>query len=179
MVTDKKPFNTSYWVELNRLMAGPHPLGMYEPAPPDIIERFLACNVRHFVDLTERGECGPYIDTWEPLNGTPAPDLFTYQHFPIRDFTAPPKNVAVKILDYIDARIAEIQGAVYLHCLAGLGRTGTIAGLYLARHGVAHGKEVLQKIRMLRSSLPYPHCNADSPQSIDQLLMVSRWLEGE
>jgi len=173
------PFHTSYWVVPNLLAAGPHPLGVFEPAPLDIADRFYACNVRHFVDLTEKGEYGSYLKKWNPIEGTPVTEIFTYKQFPIQDFGAPSKVIAQKILDYIDARIAEEQGAVYLHCYAGLGRTGTIVGLYLARHGIARGKEVVAKIHQLRSLLPEPHRSADSPQSATQLQMVVRWEEWE
>jgi hypothetical protein len=173
------PFRGSYWVVPNVLAAGPHPLGVFEPAPPDIAERFIACNVCHFVDLTETGEYPSYLDAWHLIDGTSPNDIFSYRQFPIRDFDVPSKDLAVKILNYIDERIAEGNSAVYIHCYAGLGRTGTIVGLYLARHAIAVGKAALAKIRALRGGLPEPLRSADSPQSVTQLLMVTRWQEGE
>jgi tRNA/tmRNA/rRNA uracil-C5-methylase (TrmA/RlmC/RlmD family) len=133
------PFETAYWVIEGTLMAGPHPGGEFEPAPPNIAQLFFNCNIRHFVDLTEKGEFDSYIPKWDTVDGIQARDAFTYKQFSIKDFTTPATKFAKEILDYIDSKIAENRGAVYVHCYAGLGRTGTIIGIFLARHVLPRG----------------------------------------
>lgn len=58
-------------------------------------------------------------------------------HFPIRDVSAPREPAAIDpLLDAIEARLASGQRVV-IHCLGGIGRTGTIATCLLVRRGVA------------------------------------------
>lgn len=68
---------------------------------------------------------------------------------PIVDGATPKDLGAVEaLLQAIDAR--EAQGKrVVIHCMGGLGRTGTIAGCYLARRGLPHAKilETLVRVR--------------------------------
>lgn len=179
MPRDSRPFETSYWVVKGKLIAGPHPGGIFEPAPPNIDQLFFNCGVRHFVDLTEEGEYEAYIPTWGKVDGRPARTVFTYQQFPIKDFGIPSPEFAKKILDYIDAKQTSGNGAVYVHCFAGLGRTGTIVGIYLARHGIATGEGVAKKIRALRASLQNSPQYYDSPQSSVQYSMIRDWKTGE
>ena len=46
------------------------------------------------------------------------------------------------ILDEIDGAILNGK-TVYVHCLGGIGRTGTVVGCYLVRHGIAAGGKAL------------------------------------
>ena len=63
---------------------------------------------------------------------------------PIPD-TGNPKPAQVEsILDTIDTAIAAGR-RVYVHCWGGIGRTGTIVGCYLVRHGLT-GDQALAEI---------------------------------
>jgi protein tyrosine/serine phosphatase len=173
------PFETAYWVIEGTLMAGPHPGGEFEPAPPNIAQLFFNCNIRHFVDLTEKGEFDPYLPKWGKVDGMQARDVFTYKQFPIKDFATPTPTFAKGILNYIDARINEGRGAVYVHCYAGLGRTGTIVGIFLARHGIAEGDGVAAKLKELRTSTEPSQRYYESPQHRSQFKMIKEWKKGE
>ncbi|HOJ15021.1 MAG TPA: tyrosine-protein phosphatase, partial [Deltaproteobacteria bacterium] len=63
--------------------------------------------------------------------------------FPIRDMGIPSRALMKDILDAIDANIAQGRPA-YVHCWGGKGRTGTVVGCYLARHGIATGSAALE-----------------------------------
>jgi protein-tyrosine phosphatase len=75
------------------------------------------------------------------------------------------------VLDEIDRALAAGHN-VYLHCYAGLGRTGTVVGCFLVRHGLA-GDEALRAIRELRRETAFP--DSPSPQTEEQARMVRRW----
>ena len=63
----------------------------------------------------------------------------SYQRFPIRDNSVPSDSEHLaEILFAIDRRIRE-EGAVYLHCWGGVGRTGLVVACWLQEHGRTPG----------------------------------------
>ena len=74
-------------------------------------------------------------------------------------------------LDTIDAALAA-GGTVYVHCYAGIGRTGTVVGCYLARHGM-RGEEALAEIARLRADISDGWIT--SPETAAQRDRVREW----
>ena len=67
------------------------------------------------------------------------PDLletFTCLHLPVRDFQPPKPDQLHWAVDFIE-RHNRHGAAVLVHCLGGLGRTGTVLACYLVAHGYA------------------------------------------
>jgi protein-tyrosine phosphatase len=98
-----------------------------------------------------------------------------YYHFPIYDFGVPETDQLVRTLDKIDESITGKQ-PVYVHCRAGIGRTGLVVGCYLARHGKT-GIEALEEIKQLRSSMSSSW--VQSPETDAQVSFVQNWGVGE
>jgi len=63
-----------------------------------------------------------------------------YLHIPVEDFGIPTPDQAMLAVGFIRDRIEE--GAVMVHCFAGLGRTGTIIGIYLVESGMEPDRAV-------------------------------------
>jgi protein-tyrosine phosphatase len=71
-------------------------------------------------------------------------------NFPIPDFDVPSINLMKKILDTIDGQL-ERGHNVYVHCIGGIGRTGTTVACHLIRHGLT-GEEAMAELQSLRQN---------------------------
>jgi protein-tyrosine phosphatase len=148
------------WIDQGRLLAGRHPsAGLAEDAA-GVVRRLADEGVTLFLDLTRAGELEPYDEHLQP----PARQL----RFPVRDLSVPEATALELILDTIDAEI-DAGGVVYLHCWAGCGRTGVVAGCWLVRHGL-DPEEALARIAQARGQ--------GCPQTIEQRRSVLEWREG-
>ena len=169
------PIPESYWVQPGQLLAGAYPIrvGAAEEAMRQRVRRFLAVGMTSFVDLTEAHECVSYF----PLlmagvsEGTCPP---AYQRLPIRNWDVPTPAMMIRILDAIDTALTEGQ-SVYVHCAGGIGRTGTVVGCYLVRHGM-QGEAALAEIMRLRQAMP--NSGDLSPRREPQRHMVQTWPSG-
>ena len=81
------------------------------------------------------------------------------------------------LLDRIDEHLEAARG-VNVHCWGGIGRTGTVIGCWLVRHGRTGG-EALAKAAELFASMGSErvarHRHTGSPQTEPQRAMVRNW----
>ena len=189
------PYPGSYWVIPGSLLAGPYP-GTKDPAE---LKRRLAAlldagirSVIYLVDESEgeEPEDGDIGDSIEPVQAfAPYEDelekmaeargeLVEIGRYTIDIASAAADQEMELILDAIDAEIEGSSHPTLVHCHNGNGYTGMVVGCYLARHGIATGKDVLAKIRELRSVDP-KLAKAKSPENMIQERFVLRWKEGE
>jgi len=96
---------------------------------------------------------------------------FTHYVFPIGDGQVPTRARTRDILDAIDMELSRHR-RVYVHCCGGRGRTGTIVGCWLARHGCGNGQEVLDAITALRRAALL---DGSSPETEEQRFLVRSW----
>src|SRR5688500_18855069 len=141
-------------IEPGRLVVGRHPCAGELEDASRVVRQLVGDGVTLFVDLTQDGELEPYAHHLEP----PVRRLSR----PIRDLSVPGGEELVETLDAIDAEL-EAGGAVYLHCWAGCGRTGVVAGCWLVRHG-ATPEEALARIAETRG--------LGCPQTLEQRLAI-------
>lgn len=116
--------------------------------------------------MTKEDELLPYADRIEPS---------TYRRFQISDTQTPECMQQTRdILDAIDNDTKEGR-LVYLHCWGGIGRTGTIVGCWLSRHGYP-GEDALQRLSELWSANP-KSARQNSPENERQRNYVRNWHE--
>jgi len=176
------PFNQAYWVLPGRFMAGCYPGAGTSVDARDKLRGLLEHGIRHIINLMEPAEVNsngnsfvPYEEQMTAIARTMGCNL-EIDRRPIRDYGIPTHKDMKKILDLIDLCIENNQ-TIYLHCLGGLGRTGTVAGCYLARHGYDSGQKVLDIIRALRRDTATHHLT--SPETAQQIELVCSWKQGE
>ena len=171
------PIDESYWVVDGSLIAGQYPFAKFEPEASEKLNSVLTAGVTCFVDLTQAGErdLRPY-SRHIPKLAAPLGVEVEHVRMPIQDLGIPTEEQMVETLDLIDDRIAQGK-TVYVHCWGGIGRTGTVVGCYLMRHGLATSRNVLDKIGGLRSRTPRSHWH--SPEMPAQRRMVTNWEAGK
>ena len=176
------PFDHSYWVIAAKLLAGSYSGASNKKQTSKNLKSLLGSGIRYVINLMEPHELDGYSRLFVPYEdqiGAIAASMgtqITIERMPVRDMSVPPKAMMCHILDQIDKCI-RLNKPVYIHCLGGRGRTGTVAGCFLVRHAFASGKTALERLQKLRKhtteqSLP-------SPETSEQRYMVNSWVKGE
>ncbi len=177
-----KPFPRSYWVIPGKLYAGAYPGDPDDSIMETKIASLLDCGICRVVNLMEASEIdhnGRYFLNYsEKLQELASKREInaSMTRFPIKDVSIPSCSLMKEILDHIDRNITEGL-PTYIHCWGGKGRTGTVVGCYIARHGIATGKDALEMIDHLR--LYDAKSYEPSPETKEQCDMVASWKVGE
>ena len=176
------PFERSYWVVPGSLLAGAYPGAPDREEELRKLQSLINVGVTMIVNLMEPNERGTqgrplrqYGYSISELARACGVDIPVLQH-PIRDVGITTVDHMRRILDDIDAGI-ERGKVVYVHCLGGRGRTGTVIGCWLVRHGLASPDNAVEEIERLR--VRTKDAGFPSPETPEQTTMVESWREGQ
>ncbi len=169
-----RPIPESYWVVPGRLLAGEYPGSFNTIQARQRLNVFLQAGFNSFVDLTRDNELMPYEPFLYEQARIAGADA-AYCRFPIRDRGLPSVKTMKAILDELDQLLAEGK-KVYLHCWGGVGRTGTVVGCYLVRHGLT-GEQALAQLAEWWKSSPKQSLHPRSPETDKQVKFILNWKE--
>jgi ADP-ribosylglycohydrolase/protein-tyrosine phosphatase len=169
---DSPPIPNSYWVQPGRLLAGEYPGSMSRADAMERVQRLVRAGVTSFIDLTEQGELPEYESLLSELPGRRA----RYRRLPQLDHSVPdsPAHMA-RILDLMDSEITAGQ-CVYLHCRAGIGRTGTAVGCHLIRSGLSN-EQAYDRLQVLWKKCARSRRWPSIPETAEQIDFLLRWRE--
>jgi hypothetical protein len=161
-----RPLANSYWVIPGRLLAGEHPGAFSEPEAQQRIQGLLKAGIDYYVDLTEIGELPEYRHL--------LPSRADYLRSAIVD-TGLPSDVAQTraLLSVIRSALAR-KRRVYVHCRAGIGRTGLLIGCLLAEED-RDGAGALERLNRLWRQSARAKTWPKVPQTAEQADYIRRW----
>lgn len=167
------PFPGCWWVT-DRLLAGPV---FWGGAPNEVFANMDALQqlgVKTIVSLVGINDFYQNEDEAEEIAWEIVP-RFSWLGFALPDGEAPDVPTMQHILMWIDVGLLE-DDSVYVHCRSGCGRTGTVIGCWLARHGIAEGTEVIDYLAQLRVAAGIP---SKCPETEEQCRLVTSWRNGK
>ena len=161
-----RPLLNSYWVIHGRLLAGEYPIGPDYADARTRLAQFREAGINYFVDLTEEGEMPPYRHL--------LPAHTKYLRSAIEDAALPKTALQTRML-LADIRSAvESNRCIYLHCRAGIGRTGLVVGCYLA-DDTGDGKAAIRALNRLWLQSARSKTWPSVPQTAEQTDYVRHW----
>lgn len=174
MSTGRREIADSYWVLPGQLLAGEYPYARDGQEGRRKLRWLLEQGVDLFLDLTEAGESGLelYVTALTEEAACLGRQVW-HQRLAIPDMGVPQPLYMRRILDQLDEAL-RLGRTVYLHCYGGIGRTGTVVGCYLVRHGMS-GPQALAQIARWRAETPDGW--RTSPETRPQTDLVLRWAE--
>jgi len=159
-----RPHGNTYWLWAGHVLAGEHPGKEGEDLLPERLQLLAQMGITHFIDLTSSNDP---LKPYQPLGGA------VRINHPITDFGVPSTAQMQVILRSMDEALAQ-GGKVYVHCRAGIGRTGTVAAAWLVNQGL-NGQAaldlLLQKWQAVDKRLEEPH----TPETEAQRQFVLAW----
>jgi protein-tyrosine phosphatase len=182
MIESIIPFERSYWVLPNKLLAGEIPTSKTESRKIEKINNILDCNIDVIINLMEVVEKNFSNEILEDYSitlykeATKKNKKIEMLRYAIKDLNIPTESFMVEILDKIDEQIANGK-TVYVHCWGGVGRTGTVIGCYLIRHGFAEPDNVIETINYLKRTTNIAH--RTSPETQEQKQFILNWIKNK
>lgn len=161
------PLRHSYWVIPGLLLAGEHPGGDTREKTRERLKKLVGAGIASFVDLTKPTELDRY--------DLHLPSQVQYARKSIKDHGVPSsREQMIEILEHVSESIRAGR-PVYVHCRAGIGRTGTVVGCLLVEQGFS-GDSALDELNRLwqqsRRSKSWPYI----PETESQARYVREWV---
>ena len=135
-VVVSRPWPRTFWISPGRLLAGAYPGDLNPSEATRKLNALREVGVRHIVNLTDPKQTGHGRVPFRPYAEEAASLGMAISMRRITDQGVPSGKEMAEILDDIDCAL-EQDKPVYVHCWGGKGRTGTVVGCWLVRHGAS------------------------------------------
>jgi ADP-ribosyl-[dinitrogen reductase] hydrolase len=162
----QRPLANSYWVRPGLLLAGEHPVSLDGRDTEKRLQRLLTAGINGFVDLTQPGELPDYRAL--------LPAGVDYWRSAIADASVPQDPEQMRAIQAYIRSALERGRRLYVHCRAGIGRTGIVTGCYLAEQGL-DGAAALKELNRLWGQSERAASWPQVPQTEQQADYIRGW----
>ncbi|HXY97242.1 MAG TPA: ADP-ribosylglycohydrolase family protein [Steroidobacteraceae bacterium] len=160
------PLANCYWVVPGKLLAGEYPAGASPETTRERLQRLTQAGIAAFIDLTQAGELASYE--------AELPAGVDYVRKPIPDHGLPEGRSHMAGILASLRQALDSSRPVYLHCRAGIGRTGMVAGCFLAEQGLG-GEGALAELNRLWQQSARSALWPSVPETDEQVEFVRAW----
>jgi hypothetical protein len=161
-----QPLPNTYWVIPGAILAGEHPYGTHETEARERLDRLCGAGINYFIDLTEVGEMPDYRGL--------LPKHAHYLRCAIRDTEVPREIAQMQVLQSRIHNARVLGRRIYIHCRAGIGRTGVVVGCFLAEGGL-DGDAALKQLNQLWRHCARAEAWPEVPQTSEQADYIKAW----
>lgn len=174
------PFDRTWWVIDGLMLAGRYPGDVDERTAERGLDALLGHGISAFVNLQEADETngsGQRFRDYMPVvtHLSEARSLETsFRRFAIKDQRTPSLDLMHQVLDHLDD-LLRTGHRPYVHCWGGNGRTGTVIGCWLVRHGRS-ADEAFAEMAAGRKGRTFTYA---APENESQRQFVREWSRHE
>ncbi len=161
-----QPLPNTYWVIPDLILAGEHPSGATPADTRERLARLCEAGINYFIDLTEVNEMPDYRAL--------LPARTHYLRSSIRDTEVPSQIGQMQELQSRIRNARALGRHMYIHCRAGIGRTGLVVGCYLAEGGL-DGNSALEQLNLLWRQCARAESWPIVPQTDEQADYIRDW----